>query len=124
MDVSYCLGLAILEMGSLDNRFLYKTNQEKLDEALVIVNEKYQNPHFIEVINTLLKSEEEFAQVKLELLSMLAQPGTSRLDDATLFQAQKQKSIELIEQMIVREEAAYRTADRRCTNCENGCRLF
>ena len=59
--VSYCLGLAILEMGSLDNRFLYKTNQEKLDEALVIVNEKYQNPHFIEVINTLLKNEEEFA---------------------------------------------------------------
>lgn len=66
--ISYCLGLAILEIGSLDNRFLYKTNQEKIDEALVIVNEKYQNPHFIEVINTLLKHEGEFAQCKLELL--------------------------------------------------------
>ena len=31
---------------------------------------------------------------------MLAQPGNSQLDDTTLFQAQKQKSIELIEQMI------------------------
>jgi hypothetical protein len=53
-NISYILGLALLEISSLDNRFLYHPNSTKFAEAIVLTNQKYSNPAYGEIIQLLL----------------------------------------------------------------------